>query len=229
MIDNCNIIIKNFENNKSEYAIKQVKDLKNCESTAIYYKKVLEDMLELDFDNPNDFLLKFSKDNKADLKDPMIQDQFIKVREEHINKINEFYNKNFGDLNKTNVMHKGSELLNPNNFKVNKSISKSKEYDSNKNKPTHKKCDFNEVNYTKHTNKNKIKASDIQKKINIESYNKSSIWDILRCNKKIKKDKKNNSKLQQNNGWSLSFSAIVVLSILLIYYLTFDILEYLIN
>ena len=58
------------------------------------YKENLEKILELNFENPNEELNKFCKDNNLNLNDPNVKKEFLKIRKEYLDKINNFYTEN---------------------------------------------------------------------------------------------------------------------------------------
>lgn len=58
------------------------------------YKEKLEKVLELNFDNPNEELLKFCKEHRLNLKDPNVKKEFLKIRKEYLDQINRFYGEN---------------------------------------------------------------------------------------------------------------------------------------
>ena len=187
IIDNSNKLIKQVEGIKSRE--KELNELNGCLNTALYYKKTLEDLINLDFNNPSEFLLDFSSKNNVDLKDENIQKEFFKIRDEHIEKVNDFYYRNFGGTSKA----LGANPLIP-------TINKKSGTNLLPKKQENKEI---KIDYDKKNEKLDIKA--ILNKKNNENNEK-----------KIKQ-------INKNQGWSMSFSGIVVLSVLLIYYIINDI------
>ena len=96
VIDNCTKLSIQLNGIKAKE--KEWNEIEECKKTALFYKKTLEDLVGLDFDNPNEFILSFCKENGADYKDKQVQDSFIKIRDEYIEKINVFYEKNLNAL-----------------------------------------------------------------------------------------------------------------------------------
>lgn len=96
----------------------EIKELNDCKNTALHYKTILEKLIVLDFNNPNEYLTNFSKENNVNLKDKDVQNNFLKIRDEYIKKINDFYDKNF--------VHNNSKYINKekNSIKYNKTQKK---------------------------------------------------------------------------------------------------------
>ena len=58
------------------------------------YKENLEKILELNFDKPNEELSNFCQKNNLKLDDPNVKTEFLKIRQEYLDKINNFYAQN---------------------------------------------------------------------------------------------------------------------------------------
>lgn len=218
LIDNCNALLNRLNGYKSVQAEQQRTELNQCLNTAMYYKKVLEDLLNLDFNNPSGFLKNFVAENKVDLKDENVQKDFFKVRDEHIEKINEFYNRNFGKMGISTLSDIGMKEIEKGKSKTTNNATsqtpaQSKQIQSNQgNSETDRS--FKENKEKKQVKKS---AAEIQNRINKGINN-----TVITSSSKNKANK-------GRTGWSLSFSGIVVLSILLIYYIIVDYYSYYMN
>jgi len=69
--------------------------LRNFIEQSNMYREELVKLLNIDFDNPNKELKEFAEKSKLDLKNPLVQENFLKIRKELIDKINSFYENNF--------------------------------------------------------------------------------------------------------------------------------------
>ena len=78
------------EGNKRDYNA-----LRNFIEQSNLYREDLVRLLNLDFNNPSKDLKEFAEKAKLDLKRQDVQDNFIKIRKELIDKINKFYENNF--------------------------------------------------------------------------------------------------------------------------------------
>ena len=80
-----------FERNGME---KEVKQYEKIIKQAKKYRDDLTELLEIDFDKPNDKLINLSRKEGFDLKDKEVQKYFYDLKMKLINEINEFHEKN---------------------------------------------------------------------------------------------------------------------------------------
>ena len=105
--------------------------IRNFVEQSNQYREDLVKLLNLDFDNPSKELKEFAEKSNLDLKSPVVQENFHKVRKELIDKINTFYEKNFLSMdNKAIEERKKEERMIKKKKKMEakaKDISRSKE------------------------------------------------------------------------------------------------------
>ena len=80
-----------FERNGME---KEVKQYEKIIKQAKKYRDDLTELLEIDFDKPNEKLINLSRKEGFDLKDKEVQKYFYDLKMKLINEINEFHEKN---------------------------------------------------------------------------------------------------------------------------------------
>ena len=73
------------------------------------YRDDLNELLEMDFGNPNEKLLNFSRKEETDLKDKNVQKYFNDFKIKLINEINEFHDNNLNMLKGKNKENKENE------------------------------------------------------------------------------------------------------------------------
>ena len=112
------------------------------------YKENLEKILDLNFENPSEELNKFCKENNLSLNDPNVKKEFLKIRKEYLDKINNFYTENL--------------FLNPG---INESIKKTGKKKSGILKQKKDKVDLNEKSKKEVNSKSKniINAKPLKK------------------------------------------------------------------
>lgn len=211
----------------------EMKELEGCLSTSMYYKRVLNDFIEMDFDHPNEFLTNFAKENKVELADPQVQQEFFKARDDHISKINEFYQRNFGNtpINqlssglgqagsakpisappasnvKSNTLNGAKPIVNTTSNPLHKSFKEKED------KENLSRAETNETKFSKSPKPGPSKVTKLTDKVK-EKPTAASIQQNIKTKKLLKQS-------QKAGGWSLSFSGIIVLSFLLVYYLVMD-------
>jgi hypothetical protein len=81
-----------------------MKKLQETVEQAKAYKEDLQSLLDLDFKNPNENLQKFSKEHNMDLSNPEVQNEFLQLRKEYLERINKFYEDNFLNLSSNKVL-----------------------------------------------------------------------------------------------------------------------------
>jgi hypothetical protein len=124
--------------------LREVDKLKKTLEQAKNYKSDLVDLLDINFEKPNNLVKEIAEKFNFDLKDPNVKNQFHMIKKDYIERINKFYNDNLlsgagqpqkktKKMNKTNQKtitnnNNGSE----NNIKQDK-INKNNTGNSNKN------------------------------------------------------------------------------------------------
>ena len=111
-----NLILEMCHKQKSEFERngmqKEVKKYEKIMKQAKKYRDDLNDLLEMDFDNPNERLLNLSRKEGIDLKDKNVQKYFNDLKMKLINEINEFHDNNVNMMkgkNKENKEYKENE------------------------------------------------------------------------------------------------------------------------
>ena len=196
---------------------KEVKKLEKIIKQAKKYRDDLNDLINIDFNNPNEKLINLSKKEGFDLKDKNIQKYFNDLKIKLIEEINEFHESNI------NLM-KGENDKNINRYnELKKQINKN-------DKGNDKDKDKNNENEEYMYNKNNINNTYKRNINNEESIkNKINKKENLKENKNIKNNSqiinKNNEQLK--NTLKLAFSGIFVF--LCFYLLKFGLGYYLRN
>ena len=94
-------VVKSKKNNE-----KEEKKLNKIIDQAKKYRDDLQDLIDIDFDNPNEKLKSFAKEENLDLQDKKVQEHFFTLRKKIIDDINEFHEKNLSlmrNQNKDNI------------------------------------------------------------------------------------------------------------------------------
>jgi len=111
-----NLILEMCHKQKSEFERngmqREVKKYEKIMKQAKKYRDDLNDLLEMDFDNPNERLLNLSRKEGIDLKDKNVQKYFNDLKMKLINEINEFHDNNVNMMkgkNKENKEYKENE------------------------------------------------------------------------------------------------------------------------
>ena len=89
------------QGNKSE-----LKKLERTIEKAKNYREDLENLIDIDFNNPNGKIKKFAEKEGLDLKDPTIQESINGIKKKYINEINEFHQSNLMLMQQTNENNK---------------------------------------------------------------------------------------------------------------------------
>ena len=178
---------------------KEVKKLDKIIKQAKKYRDDLNDLINIDFNNPNEKLIKLSKKEGFDLKDKNIQKYFNDLKLKLIEEINEFHENNLklmkennnNNINTLNNLMKNTKTTDNDNF--------SYSYDNNEDKKEKEKSNNN-------INKRNVNANSEDsirnKKMN---KNENNNKDIKNRNKII-----NNNNEQLKNTLKLAFSGIFV-------------------
>lgn len=233
IIDNCNLLIPKYKDVKGKE--KELKEIENSLNTALYYKNTLESLIDIDFKNPNQMMIDFSKENNVNLDDENVQKEFLKVRDDFIGKVNELYEKNFGDISKMNEnskysmnMKSGNDknlLKRPKEGKEDKEIKENniKEGNFNLNKKLNSQINYQKEDNSKKMTSNQSAFGDELKNSDLSKANEKKKVSAKDIQSKIKsRDYKKNNSSVSYNGIPLSLSGIIVLSVLLIYYIIVD-------
>ena len=200
---------------------KEVKKIEKIIKQAKKYRDDLNDLINIDFNNPNEKLINLSKKEGFDLKDKNIQKYFYDLKLKLINEINEFHESNLKlmkEQNNKNII-RYNELKKQN--KINDDINFfEKEENEKENKG-------NKINEDYIYNKEKLNTIH-KKNMNIEDNLKNK-----KINKNEKKENKNKNQIILNNNeqlkntLKLAFSGIFVF--LCFYLLKFGLGYYLRN
>ena len=188
---------------------KDVKKLEKVIKQAKKYRDDLNDLMSIDFNNPNEKLINLSKKEGFDLKDKNIQKYFNDLKLKLINEINEFHESNL------------SLMKEQNNININRynELKKEIKIDDEENLFENKK---NVNNNNKDENNNKNKINNI--KNNIDDKNSKNI-NKNENNRNNQIIMKNNEQLK--NTLKLAFSGIFIF--LCFYLLKFGLGYYLRN
>ena len=188
---------------------KDVKKLEKVIKQAKKYRDDLNDLMSIDFNNPNEKLINLSKKEGFDLKDKNIQKYFNDLKLKLINEINEFHESNL------------SLMKEQNNININRynELKKEIKIDDEENLFENKK---NVNNDNKDENNNKNKINNI--KNNIDDKNSKNI-NKNENNRNNQIIMKNNEQLK--NTLKLAFSGIFIF--LCFYLLKFGLGYYLRN
>ncbi len=105
-----NLILEMCHKQKSEFERnglqKEVKKYEKIMKQAKKYRDELNDLLEMDFNNPNEKLLNLSRKEGIDLKDKNVQKYFNDLKMKLINEINEFHDNNLNMMKGKNKENK---------------------------------------------------------------------------------------------------------------------------
>ena len=105
-----NLILEMCHKQKSEFERnglqKEVKKYEKIMKQAKKYRDELNDLLEMDFNNPNEKLLNLSRKEGIDLKDKSVQKYFNDLKMKLINEINEFHDNNLNMMKGKNKENK---------------------------------------------------------------------------------------------------------------------------
>ncbi len=155
---------------------KEVKKLEKVIKQAKQYRDDLNDLINIDFNNPNEKLIKLSKKEGFDLKDKNIQKYFNDLKLKLIKEINEFHESNLNlmkeqnnkNINMYNELKKQSNQNDKNIYKRNlneeKPLKNKKIYKNEKNEKTKEiKNDKNDKNRKQIILKNNEKLKDTLK------------------------------------------------------------------
>ena len=155
---------------------KEVKKLEKVIKQAKQYRDDLNDLINIDFNNPNEKLIKLSKKEGFDLKDKNIQKYFNDLKLKLIKEINEFHESNLNlmkeqnnkNINMYNEIKKQSNQNDKNIYKRNlneeKHLKNKKIYKNDKNEKTKEiKNDKNDKNRKQIILKNNEKLKDTLK------------------------------------------------------------------
>ena len=189
---------------------KEVKKLEKVIKQAKRYRDDLNDLINIDFNNPSEKLLNLSKKEGFDLKDKNIQKYFDDIKMKLIKEINEFHESNL------NLM---KEQNDKNIDKFNELKKQIKQNDTNK---INKNNDDNVKNNAKNGEKDTVK--DFRKAYKTYEHN---IENKKNKNNKNNKDIIKNNNEQLKNTLKLAFSGIFVF--LCFYLLKFGLGYYLRN
>ena len=185
---------------------KEVKKLEKVIKQAKRYRDDLNDLINIDFNNPSEKLLNLSKKEGFDLKDKNIQKYFYDIKMKLIKEINEFHESNL------NLM---KEQNDKNIDKFNELKKQIKQNDTNK---INKNNDDNVKNNAKNGEKDTVK--DFRKAYKAYEHN-------IENKKNKNKDIIKNNNEQLKNTLKLAFSGIFVF--LCFYLLKFGLGYYLRN
>ena len=130
--------------------------IKKTAEEAHIFKKELQRLIDIDFKNPNNELIEFARKNNLDLNDTNVQNNFLKIRDEYIERVNVFYRSN---------------IIEPNTKK------KKKQKECLENKPEQDKTNSSQPQAKPYTTSKKSKSTDIVK--DKETYNLSPIIYIF--------------------------------------------------
>ena len=119
ILEMCHKQKNEFERNGME---KEVKRYEKIMKQAKKYRDDLNELLEMDFDKPNEKLINLSRKEGFDLKDKNIQKYFNDLKMKLINEINEFHDNNLNLMKGKNKENKNKE----NKSKENKSKENNK-------------------------------------------------------------------------------------------------------
>jgi hypothetical protein len=142
---------------------KDVKKLEKVIKQAKKYRDDLNDLMSIDFNNPNEKLINLSKKEGFDLKDKNIQKYFNDLKLKLINEINEFHESNLSlmkeqnniNINRYNELKKEIKIDDEENlFENKKNVNNdNKDENNNKNKINNIKNNKDDKN-SKNINKN---------------------------------------------------------------------------
>lgn len=131
----------------------------------MHYKDILENLTNLNFDKPNEYLKNFATTSNLDLKNENVQKEFYKLRDDYIKKVDDFYERNFGknELNK---------MINPN--------SKQKKNNNSEDNIKNAKNNLNESNRTNISNNSNKNKKQLNKNdtSNENSNNQNKEWSL---------------------------------------------------
>ena len=150
---------------------KEVKKLEKVIKQAKKYRDDLNDLINIDFNNPNEKLINLSKKEGFDLKDKNIQKYFYDLKLKLIEEINEFHESNINlmkeqnnnNINRYNEMkkqinpndnnniYKRNNIVNEDNNKKNKNTYKIERTKDNKNDRNKKQIIMNNNEQLKNT------------------------------------------------------------------------------
>ena len=202
---------------------KEVKKLEKIIKQAKKYRDDLNDLINIDFNNPNEKLINLSKKEGFDLKDKNIQKYFNDLKIKLINEINEFHESNLKLMKSQNNkdITKLNELKEKYNIKDENYFNEDDDSGNKKNKINEEsmfnKDKFNNIYKRNNNSDNSLKNKNINKN---------------EKNKENKNSKKNNQIIMNNNEQlkntlKLAFSGIFVF--LCFYLLKFGLGYYLRN
>ena len=202
---------------------KEVKKLEKIIKQAKKYRDDLNDLINIDFNNPNEKLINLSKKEGFDLKDKNIQKYFNDLKIKLINEINEFHESNLKLIKSQNNkdITKLNELKEKYNIKDENYFNEDDDSGNKKNKINEEsmfnKDKFNNIYKRNNNSDNSLKNKNINKN---------------EKNKENKNSKKNNQIIMNNNEQlkntlKLAFSGIFVF--LCFYLLKFGLGYYLRN
>ena len=198
ILEMCHKQKNEFERNGME---KEVKQYEKIMKQAKKYRDDLNELLEMDFNKPNEKLINLSRKEGFDLKDKNIQKYFNDLKMKLINEINEFHDNNLNLMKGKNKENKENKNIETNN-KGMKDKFFEEDFIYNK----------NNINDIYQRNKGKDKNNNLK-----NTKNKND--------KKIKIDNNNNNNEQLKHTIKLAISGILVflmfylIKILLGYYL----------
>ena len=197
---------------------KEMKKLDKVIKQAKKYRDDLNDLINIDFNNPNEKLINLSKKEGFDLKDTKIQQYFNDLKLKLIGEINEFHESNLNLMKGQNDknINRYNELKN----QINKD-DKDKKNEINFNEDEKYMFNKNNINNTYKRNINNDDSAK-NKNINKNDKNNSNTKDIKNNTQIINK---NNEQLK--NTLKLAFSGIFVF--LCFYLLKFGLGYYLRN
>ena len=103
ILEMCHVQLDIYDRqgNKSE-----LKKLERTIEKAKNYREDLENLIDIDFNNPNEKIKKFAEKEGLDLKDPTIQESINGIKKKYINEINEFHQSNLMLMQQTNENNK---------------------------------------------------------------------------------------------------------------------------
>ena len=90
-------VVKTQKNNK-----KEENKLSKIIEQAKKYRDDLQDLIDIDFNNPNEKLKSFAKEENLDLQDKKVQEHFLALRKKIIDEVNEFHEKNLNKMRNKN-------------------------------------------------------------------------------------------------------------------------------
>jgi hypothetical protein len=192
---------------------KEVKKLEKIIKQAKKYRDDLNDLINIDFNNPNEKLINLSKKEGFDLKDKNIQKYFNDLKIKLINEINEFHESNLKLMKSQN----NKDTIKLNELKEKYNIKDEDYFNDDNNKTNEESMLKNNIYKRNNNNDNSLKNKNVNKneKNKENKYNRKNNQIIMDNNEQLK------------NTLKLAFSGIFVF--LCFYLLKFGLGYYLRN